>query len=297
MTERGRRALESALEGLAVGAGDAEHAGTGLFGPASVAWRLCRERAIVLMAPRAVMLQYAHPAFAAASHHYGTASANPGARFSRAIHTLLGMIFGDTRTAVKHARRVERLHGTLSGVLEHGSPAMPAGSAWSAEDPASLAWVLVTLVDAVLRGADLALGRVSDADARTFLSEARTFGRLFAVPPDALPESRAALDAMIDRVAASTLCVGPETRAMWSFLGAEADPSRRARLRGHLVQRWAASTLPEQITGELGIRVGRAERTALAIAARSIARSWTHLGTERRFVTAYVEAAAPGTVR
>lgn len=225
------------------------------------------------------MLQYAHPAFAAASHHYGTAADDPGARFGRALRTLLAMVFGDVETAKKHGRRVGRLHHTLSGALPDGTP-------WSADDPAALAWVLLTLIDAVVRGVDLALGRRSHAEVEAFLADARRFGRLFAVRDEDVPKTRAELDRAIERAVQTTLTVGPETRAMWSFLGDETSPSRRARARGAIVQRWTAATLPHELASALG-RVPRAlERSALLTSAKGIATTWSRLPPAIRFVTA-----------
>lgn len=116
-----RATLEQALAELSGGADlPPTH---GFFGPRSFAWRMFRERALVTYAPRAVMLQYAYPPFAAASASYGAQSSDPGKRFERAVSTLLSMIFGDRERVLRDARRLFLLHDRLHGELPEPGPA------------------------------------------------------------------------------------------------------------------------------------------------------------------------------
>lgn len=262
--------LEASLERLVASTAlPPEH---GFFGPRSFAWRMFRERALVTYAPRAVMLQYAYPPFAAASASYGAHASNPGARFERAVSTLLAMIFGPRERVLRDARRLFLLHDRLHGTTEQGTP-------FHGNDRESLAWVLVTLLDASIRGYERHVGHV---DAPALFADVRRFAMLFGLAAGELPSSRAALDQAVTDALARTLVVGTETRAMWRFLG--------ERRRDALVRSWTAATLPPPLRQALvpdmdDKRAERIERAGSLLRARILPRS-------ARYVRAYAEARA-----
>ncbi len=238
----------------------------GLFAPDSLARRWCNLKGIALAAPRAVMLQYAHPQFAAASHLYSTGDASPGARFERAVRSLRAMVFEPRAKAERHAQRVDRLHARLTGTLPDGSP-------WSARDPGASAWVLITLVDAVIFGAELVLGRRSDGEVAQALLEARTLGRYFHVRDEDLPSSRAALAERIERAARSELVIGDEARAMWEHLARTDALGLRDRAAGRVIAGFSAATLPRALRTPLGVDMSPRRERALLWAGRWVARA------------------------
>lgn len=238
----------------------------GLFAPDSLARRWCGLRGIALAAPRAVMLQYAHPQFAAASHVYASATSSPGARFDRAVRTLRAMIFEPRARAERHAQRVDRLHAGLTGTL-------PDGTAWSARDPQASAWVLITLVDAVLFGADLVLGRRPDGEVAQALAEARILGRYFHVRDADVPSSRDGLRRRIERAVRTELVIGDEARAMWAHLARADAGRRRDRAAGWITTRFAAATLPRDLRAPLGVSMSPREARALLGAGALVARA------------------------
>ena len=66
----------------------------GLFGPASVKWRVDREAAIFLGAGRALLLQLAHPWVAAAIADQSRVFDDPLGRFHRTFKVMFTMVFG-----------------------------------------------------------------------------------------------------------------------------------------------------------------------------------------------------------
>jgi uncharacterized protein (DUF2236 family) len=223
-----------------------------------------RERVLVTYAPRAVMLQYAYPPFAAASASYGAHAKDPGARFERAVSTLLAMIFGDRERVLRDARRLFLLHDRLHGTTEQGAP-------FHGNDRESLAWILVTLLDASIRGYERHVGRIDEAG---LFAELVRFAALFGLDRADVPTSRAALDAAIDHAIAERLVVGDETRAMWRFLG--------ERENGALVRRWTAATLPAPLRRALApsmsdAQAERIERAGSLLRARWLPRSVRYL--------------------
>src|SRR5262245_25714262 len=65
----------------------------GIFGPASVIWRINRETVIFLAAGRAVLLQLAHPWVAAAIAQHSRTLADPVGRFHRTFNLVFTMVF------------------------------------------------------------------------------------------------------------------------------------------------------------------------------------------------------------
>ena len=65
----------------------------GVFGPASMTWRMNREAILFLAAGRALLLQLAHPWIAAAIAEHSSALTNPFVRFHRTFRVVFTMIF------------------------------------------------------------------------------------------------------------------------------------------------------------------------------------------------------------
>ena len=85
----------------------------GLFGPESALWQVAREVALPIYGMRAVVLQIAHPAVAAAgSQHSGFKQAFLP-RTIRTFSSMYAVMFGDRDMATSAARRAHRIH-TLS---------------------------------------------------------------------------------------------------------------------------------------------------------------------------------------
>ncbi|HJL15892.1 MAG TPA: oxygenase MpaB family protein [Sandaracinaceae bacterium LLY-WYZ-13_1] len=206
-----------------------------LFARGSAIRRLCRERTLLAMAPRAVLLQHCLPHFAEVSARYSEADPRPGARFHRALRSLEAMVYGTRRDAAKIARRIAGMHAAVG-----------------ARDRDAFAWVLVTLVDAALRGAELACGRLDTGESTALLDDAKRLGRLFGVRAHELPDSRVELDAHVSEVVRGRLHVGPVARELWCFITAPRSCARHARLEAHLLERWIAATLPPPVALALG---------------------------------------------
>lgn len=268
-----RAELEQRLAALAIPE-------AGLFGARSFAWRMFRERALVTYAPRAVMLQYAYPAFAAASASYGETN---GSRFTRAVSTLLAIVFGDRTRVMREARRLFLLHDRLRGTTERGAR-------FHANERAHLAWVLVTLLDASLRGYERHVGAI---DEPALFAELPRMAALFGLAPSDVPESRAALDRRIGHAVEHELVVGAEARAMWAFLAAA--EGRRERLARRLARGWTAAILPAPLRRALWPEMS--DRSARLVESSGSLLRARALPPALRHVHAYREAAKAETAR
>src|SRR3954465_5488285 len=76
----------------------------GIYGPASISWRVNREAVIMLGGGRAALLQLAHPYVAYAVDQHSKTRNDPIGRFKRTFENVFAMVFGDLDSAVACAR-------------------------------------------------------------------------------------------------------------------------------------------------------------------------------------------------
>src|SRR5207245_5849892 len=118
----------------------------GRFGPESVVWRVHRERALLLSAPAAVLMQLAHPLVGAAIAEHTNRDRSVVDRAGATIGLNLAVIFGDTEQAERAALHVRDLHTSIHGQLLAAVGTFPAGSSYRADDPELLRWGHATIV-------------------------------------------------------------------------------------------------------------------------------------------------------
>src|SRR5690349_4683867 len=78
----------------------------GLFGPDSTAWRVNQEMVLLLGAGRALLMQLAHPAVAAAVAAHSSFPDDSLRRLIRTLDTTFAVTFGDTEQSRRAAARV-----------------------------------------------------------------------------------------------------------------------------------------------------------------------------------------------
>jgi uncharacterized protein (DUF2236 family) len=112
--------------------------------------RVSGERLVILGWGRAILMQLAHPLVAAGvaghSGFQGTVSQG-AARLYHTVSAMLALTFGDARRRTAALERIQTIHRTVHGALSEAAGPFPAGTAYSAEDPALLLWVHATLLD------------------------------------------------------------------------------------------------------------------------------------------------------
>ena len=159
----------------------------GVFGPASLTWRVHREAAIFLGAGRALLLQLAHPYVAAAIAEHSRTLADPVGRFHRTFNITFTLVFGTLDQALRAARHLHQRHSAIQGVLPNAVGPFPAGAQYRANDVAALRWVYATLIESALMAHDLVLPAVPARERELYYGESRRFAALFGVPASALP--------------------------------------------------------------------------------------------------------------
>jgi uncharacterized protein (DUF2236 family) len=234
----------------------------GLFGPASITWRVDREAAVFLGAGRALLLQLAHPWVAAAIADQSRVFADPVGRFHRTFGVTFTMVFGSLDQALSVARRLYQRHQAVSGVLPEQAGPFAAGSSYQANEVAALRWVHATLVETALLAHELVLPKLTDDERERYWSEARLYAALFGIPPDSLPADWASFVAYNEAMAVSdVLTVSRPARdiAQQIFSG---------RVTGIRPPFWyravTAQLLPDRLREAFGLPFGEAERASAA---------------------------------
>src|SRR5262249_7993596 len=120
----------------------------------TVAWKLQREIILLLAWSPAILLQLAHPLVARGVADHSSFRRERWGRMRRLHRTLdamLGLCFGTEQGALAVAARITAIHDRVHGRLPEAAGLFPAGTSYSAHDPALLAWVHATLLVMNLR--------------------------------------------------------------------------------------------------------------------------------------------------
>jgi len=200
----------------------------GLFGPASVVWRVHRDRSFSLAALRSLMVQALHPLAMAGVAQHSTWMQDPFGRMAATSGYILTVTYGDTAAAQQVASRVRAIHTHVNGT--DGVTGLP----YRAGDPALLLWIHAAMVDSIVHVVQR-YGRTLDAaDADRYVAEMVKFAEMVGVPAEIVPASVVELHDYIESVEllqatpaareAIAVVLDPpglddDTRELWGELG------------------------------------------------------------------------------
>jgi uncharacterized protein (DUF2236 family) len=270
--------------------GRAAGAREGVFGPASMTWRVDREAAAFLGAGRALLLQLAHPWVAAGVADQSRVFADPVGRFHRTFSVTFTMVFGSLDQALGVARKLYKRHEAVRGMLPEGAGPFAAGSSYQANDVAALRWVHATLVETALLAHDLVLPSLSNEEREQYWSEAKLYAALFGIPPDDLPPDWASFVAYREAMSASdVLTLSPAARDIAHQIFSGKVTGIRPPLWYRAV---TAQLLPERLREAFDLPLGETERGSAARALKWMRRVYPLLPARLRTVGPYQEAQA-----
>jgi uncharacterized protein (DUF2236 family) len=259
----------------------------GIFGPASVMWRIDREAVLFLGAGRALLLQLAHPWVAAAIEQHSRSLEDPIGRFHRTFAITFTMVFGSLDQALSAARRLHRRHTAIAGYLPAATGRFAAGTRYRANDVAALRWVHATLTETALIAHDLVLGPLASEARERYWAGSRLFAGLFGIPEAALPRNWAEFAAYCAAMQrGDALGVGDAARRIAAalFSGRPRPPFWYRSLTTRM--------LPPRWRDEFGLVYGPAEQRAVERAIGVLRRLYPWLPPPLRFVGPYQEARA-----
>jgi uncharacterized protein (DUF2236 family) len=172
----------------------------------SVAWVLQREIALLLAWGPAILLQLAHPLVArgVADHSaFRTERWGRARRLHRTLDAMLRLAFGTRPEAEAALARINAIHDRVHGRLPESAGVFPAGTPYSAHDPALLAWVHATLVAMNLRVYELFVGPLRLEDQDRYFAEASAIEGHLGIPEGRLPRSAGELARYMEDMLAS----------------------------------------------------------------------------------------------
>ncbi|MCP3471339.1 DUF2236 domain-containing protein [Bradyrhizobium sp. CCGUVB1N3] len=263
----------------------------GIFGPASLTWRIDREAVIFLGAGRALLLQLAHPWVAAAIAEHSRTLADPIGRFHRTFDVMFTMVFGSLDQALTASRKLHRRHATIVGRLPDAVGSFEANSHYCANEVAALRWVHATLVESAVMAHDLVFPPLSADERERYWAECRLFAAMFGLTPDDLPADWQSFLAYTEAMARSeVLTVGTAAREVaGQILGGVGRPWLRPP---KWYQALTARMLPERLGAGFGLACGAADDRAADRALKWIRRIYPRLPARLRYVGPYQEAQA-----
>jgi len=113
--------------------------------------KLLRESIGVVIAPRAVMLQVAHPYVAMGIKMHSNIVRDTPRRFERTYYHMFTMAFGTREDAIKSARTLRRIHNRVSGKFPHPvGTLLPQGKFYTAAHTHAMLWVGLALAESVM---------------------------------------------------------------------------------------------------------------------------------------------------
>lgn len=190
-----------------------------LFSPASVFWRVNRELASGLAGPRAVLMQIAHPLVAAGVADHSHFRNHRLARLYRTSMAAAAITFGTRAFAERAVRRIDDIHARVHGKLRAEVGPFPAGTPYSANDPALKFWVLATITDSSLRVFEMFVAPLSGAERDAYYRDSLVVAKLFHIPDAFIPPTYEAFGAYMNEMLANgQITVGEDARAITTAL-------------------------------------------------------------------------------
>jgi len=191
----------------------------GGYGPESEAWRINREAtALLAAAPRALLLQLAHPLVAEGVAQHSNFQADPRARLEGTLHSYMRLVYGTRAEAAAEIGRLNRLHARIRGPVRDPVALTLGRSEYAARAADLSLWVHATLIDSTLVAYEAWIEPLSAARAARFYDETRPIGLAFGIPDELLPRDLAAFRAYFDGMVAEggAIRVTPTARDMAS---------------------------------------------------------------------------------
>ena len=183
-----------------------------------VAQRLNAERLVLLGWTRAILLQLAHPLIAAGVYDHSSFRATPLAAASRlhaTIRAMLALSFGTDAEREHALHGIRTIHTRVHGQLTQKVGVFPAGTPYSAEDPALVLWVHLTLLESIPLAYERFVEPVGDDERDTYCAESAWVAIALGARPADVPLTWAhASDQLTRMYGSGILAVSDQAREL-----------------------------------------------------------------------------------
>jgi len=249
-------------------------------GPDSVAWKIHGEVVLLLGWGRALLLQLAHPLVACGVAEHSSFLTEPKGRYRRLWRTLdsmLALTFGPPESAQGILRHINGIHDRVHGLLQEDAGSFPAGTSYSAHDPALLRWVHATLLDTFLLTYEFYVAPLSLEQKDRYCAEASWIEAPLGIPEGYLPKTLDELQRyMKTHLASGEIAVTQTARSLAAEI---VSPARAgpAKPLFRFVRLPAIGLLPEELRIQYGFSWDKKQEAALHRSAERIRRllPWT----------------------
>lgn len=239
----------------------------GLFGPASMAWRVhANPVALAIGGVAAVLLELAEPRVRSGVWDHSTFRADPLARMQRTGEATLITTYGPTKAAEARVAMVARMHARVGGTT-------PEGQAYTALEPELMTWVHVTASWGFLSAYHRYVAPLSRAEQDRYFAEGARLGRLFGAPEP--PDSVAGVVAWFDRM---RLKLVPHA-ILGEFIGIVSTTSPlglAGRAIQPLVVEAAIDLLPADIRAQIGLKTNPLRLALAKVVLKAMAAAARH---------------------
>lgn len=128
---------------------------------------------------------------------------------------MLALSFGTDAEREHALHGIRTIHTRVNGQLREPVGSFPAGSAYSAEDPALVLWVHLTLLESIPLAYELFVGPVSDQDRDSYCAESAWVATSLGARPADVPVTWAHASDQLSRMYASgVLAVGSQAHEL-----------------------------------------------------------------------------------
>ncbi len=242
------------------------------FSPESTIWRIGRESVLMLGGGRALLMQAAHPLVAAGIVEHSSYGERPWRRLARTMTALYTVVYGSKAEAERAGARVRSVHAKVSGRIRERMGVFPAGTPYSAQDPALQLWVHATLVDTGLVMYETYVRPLARDEQEGFYQDMKVVARMFGMPAGVIPATLADFWAYKrERLASDEIRVTDAARKVGEVV---LDPPVPFVLRPafRALKLATIGLLPEELRAQYGLRWNAAHQALLAASAESVRR-------------------------
>lgn len=252
-----------------------------IVSPRSVSWRIYGESSALLGAPRALLLQFAHPAVQGIVEHSSFDQA-PGVRIHDTLKIVYRMLFGPTSEALVLARKVFAMHQRVMGVYAQSRGGIQAGSRYAASQIELLIWVAATITDTNVMTHEAFHGKLSSEEKDQFVRESGELFGLFGLPLGVFPATWDEFRAYFDGLLSSDLLRAEDSARTLAALILR-PPTRRSIPFYRLLRQLTGHWLPAELRKDYGLDGGRLTVHSRRAAVHLVGQVVTRLSPEFRY--------------
>jgi uncharacterized protein (DUF2236 family) len=230
----------------------------------SILRRVQSERAVgLLYGQRALMIGALQPLAFIGTTQRSKAQNKPWRRLTHTAEMFEAVFFGTREEADRALAFTARLHENVRGEIPEPAGQFPAGTPYSAFDPALMMWVVAPMYDSARTLYELLVRRLSATEREQLWQEYLRFGELFGMPRTAAPATAVELEIWLEeQLAGEALFLTDYARAVGRSIGRKIPIPAYARAPMGVANHVLIGSLPDRVRREYGFRWTRRDAAA-----------------------------------